>query len=65
MMESEGLNREQQKKVQTCIDSLDTLSAEVGAEGSLEIIEELYLLVTKILERYPELELEEDENSIE
>lgn len=65
MMDSEGLSREQQTQLQTCIDRIDALSAETGADGSLEIIEELYLLVTKILERHPELELEEDENSIE
>lgn len=63
-MGDEELTPVERKRLQDAINELDTLSAEVGAEGSFEVIEELYLLITKMIERYPELELE-DEESIE
>jgi hypothetical protein len=58
-MSNEELPSDGRDRLQRAIDDIDALSGEVGAEGSFEIIEELYLLVTKILERYPELEEDE------
>lgn len=63
-MSGEELTAAERDRLQSAINTIDTLSSEVGAEGSFEIIEELYLLITKMIERYPELELE-DEESIE
>lgn len=63
-MNNEELSSTERDRLQSAINDIDALSAEVGAEGSFEIIEELYLLITKMIERYPELELE-DEESIE
>lgn len=63
-MSNEELTSTERDRLQSAINDIDILSARVGADGSFEIIEELYLLITKIIERYPELELE-DEESIE
>lgn len=63
-MSNEELSSAERDRLQSAISDIDALSAEVGANGSFEIIEELYLLITKMIERYPELELE-DEESIE
>lgn len=57
-----ALSSEALKKLEKAIHEIDALSIQVGADGSFDILEELYLLITKILDRYPELELEEDEN---
>lgn len=61
-MNDEELQPTERDRLQKAINDIDTLSVEVGAEGSFEIIEELYLLITKMIERYPELELEDEEN---
>lgn len=63
-MSDEELTATDRDRLQSAINAIDALSTEVGADGSFEIIEELYLLITKMIERYPELELE-DEESIE
>lgn len=57
-----ALSSEDLKKLEKFIKDIDDLSVKVGADGSFDILEELYLLITKILDRYPELELEDDEN---
>ncbi|WAL61351.1 hypothetical protein [Thermocoleostomius sinensis] len=60
----EALTPEASSCLREALSAIDQLSLEVGADGGFTIIEELYLLITKILERYPELELD-DEESIE
>jgi hypothetical protein len=60
--EIEALTPEESDRLQQALNQLDRLSVEVGADGSFTIIEELYLLITKILERYPELELDDGES---
>jgi urate oxidase len=60
--ELEALTTEESDRLKQALDQVDRLSTEVGADGSFTIIEELYLLITKILERYPELELEDGES---
>ncbi|GAB4377182.1 MAG: hypothetical protein Kow00121_25920 [Elainellaceae cyanobacterium] len=55
---NQELTLEQRDRLVKAIAVIDSLSADVGASASVEIIEELYLLITVLLERYPELELE-------
>lgn len=61
-MSNEELTSTERDRLQSAVSDIDALSIEVGADGSFEIIEELYLLITQMIERYPELELEDEES---
>lgn len=56
-----SLNRQQSDRLVQSISGVEQLLTEVDETGAEEILDELYLLITKLLEQFPQLD-EEDED---
>ncbi len=61
-MHSMALDTSQSEQLLSLISTIEGLTIATDAEGAEEILDELYLLVTKIYERFPELDQEEEED---
>lgn len=57
-----ALDTSQSQQLLSLISAIEGLTAATDAEGAEEILDELYLLVTQIYERFPELDREEDDD---
>lgn len=57
-----ALDTSQSEQLLSLISTIEGLTIATDAEGAEEILDELYLLVTKIYERFPELDQEEEED---
>ncbi len=55
-----SLNRQQSDRLVHNVTAIEQLLAEVDDEGAEEILDELYMLITKILEQFPQLDKDED-----
>lgn len=55
-----SLNRQQSNHLVQHISGVEQLLAEVDEEGAEEILDELYMLITKLLEQFPQLDQDED-----
>lgn len=55
-----SLNRQQADRLVQQVNDIEKLLAEVDQDGAEEILDELYLLVTKVFERFPQLDRDED-----
>ncbi len=55
-----SLSRQQSDRLVHNITAIEQLLAEVDDEGAEEILDELYMLITKILEQFPQLDKDED-----
>lgn len=55
-----ALNRQQADRLVQHISEIEKLLAEVDEDGAEEVLDELYLLVTKVLEQFPQLDKDED-----
>lgn len=55
-----SLNREQSDRLLQHLNGVEKLLEEVDEEGAEEILDELYMLVTKLLDQFPQLDQEED-----
>ncbi len=56
-----SLDRQQSDRLVQSIADVEQLLTEVDETGAEEILEELYLLITKIFEQFPQLDQEEEE----
>lgn len=54
------LDDKQSDRLQSLISELEALTAATDQDGAEEILDELYLLVTKIYERFPELDTDDE-----
>ncbi|MBE9181873.1 hypothetical protein IQ268_25215 [Oculatella sp. LEGE 06141] len=55
-----SLNRQQSNHLVQHIMGVEQLLTEVDEQGAEEILDELYLLITKLLEQFPQLDQDED-----
>ncbi|MBD1852412.1 hypothetical protein [Leptolyngbya sp. FACHB-711] len=55
-----SLSRQQSDRLVHNVTAIEQLLAEVDDEGAEEILDELYMLITKILEQFPQLDKDED-----
>ncbi|WP_179228611.1 hypothetical protein [Leptolyngbya ohadii] len=56
-----SLNRQQADRLVQNITAVEQLLAEVDEDGAEEILDELYLLITKVFEQYPQLDREDED----
>jgi len=56
------LSLEQSNRLIAAVAEFDQLMTEANQDGAEAILDELYLLVTKLLERFPDLDKDEDED---
>jgi hypothetical protein len=56
-----ALTPEQNDRLILTVAQVEKLMAEADEEGAEAVLEELYLLITKLLERFPNLDKDEDE----
>ncbi|HEY9623584.1 MAG TPA: hypothetical protein V6C78_24715 [Crinalium sp.] len=54
------LNRQQSDRLVQLVEGVEQLLTEVDEEGAEEVLDELYLLITKLFEQFPQLDREED-----
>lgn len=54
------LDRQQSDRLVHLINGLEQLLTEVDEAGAEEILDEIYLLITKLFEQFPQLDQEED-----
>ena len=54
-----GLEDEQSQQLLSLINGLEELIAATNQDGAEEVLDELYVLLTKIYERFPELDTDE------
>jgi predicted metal-dependent enzyme (double-stranded beta helix superfamily) len=55
-----SLSREQSDRLMQHITGIEQLLTAVDEEGADEILDELYMLITKLFEQFPQLDREED-----
>jgi hypothetical protein len=55
-----ALNRQQSDRLIQHITGVEQLLTEVDEEGAEEVLDELYLLITKIFDQFPQLDKDED-----
>lgn len=55
-----SLNQQQSDRLVQHITGVEQLLTEVDAEGAEEVLDELYLLITKLFEQFPQLDRDED-----
>jgi hypothetical protein len=55
-----GLDVDQADRLLLLIKGLENLTLEADQDGAEDILDELYLLLTKIYERFPALDVEEE-----
>jgi hypothetical protein len=56
---SSGLEDEQSQQLLSLIHGLEALIAGADQDGAEEVLDELYVLLTKIYDRFPELDTDE------
>ena len=56
---SSGLEDEQSQQLLSLINGLEELIAGADQDGAEEVLDELYVLLTKIYDRFPELDTDE------
>ena len=54
------LNRQQSDRLVQLVEGVEQLLTEVDEEGAEEILDELYLLITKLFEQFPQLDRDEE-----
>lgn len=54
------LREEQADRLQVLVTQIDLLSTETDESGAEEILDELYLLITKLLDRFPNLDSDDE-----
>ena len=57
-----ALNRQQSDRLIQHITEVEQLLTEVDEEGAEEVLDELYMLITKLFEQFPQLDKDEDED---
>lgn len=55
-----ALDPQQSDRLVRFITGVEQLLTEVDEEGAEEILDELYMLITKVFEQFPQLDKEED-----
>ena len=55
-----SLNRQQSDRLEQSSNEVEQLLAEVDEAGAEEILDELYMLITQVFERFPQLDKDED-----
>lgn len=55
-----SLNREQSDRLVQYSSGVEQLLTEVDEEGAEEILDELYMLITKVFNQFPQLDKDED-----
>ncbi|GAB4323164.1 MAG: hypothetical protein OHK0047_06970 [Leptolyngbyaceae cyanobacterium] len=55
-----SLDRQQSDRLVHLITGVEQLLTEVDEVGAEEILDELYMLITKVFERFPQLDKEEE-----
>ncbi len=55
-----ALQEEQADRLQVLVTQIDLLSTETDESGAEEILDELYLLVTNLLDRFPNLDTDDE-----
>jgi hypothetical protein len=55
-----SLNQAQSDRLLHLITGIEQLLTEVNEEGAEEILDELYMLITKLFEQFPQLDKEEE-----
>lgn len=55
-----SLNQAHSDRLLHLITGIEQLLAEVNEEGAEEILDELYMLITKLFEQFPQLDKEEE-----
>jgi hypothetical protein len=55
-----SLNRQQSDRLEQYSTGVEQLLAEVDEAGAEEILDELYMLITKVFEQFPQLDKDED-----
>jgi len=55
-----ALDSQQVDRLMEHIEGLENLLTEVDDQGADEILDELYLLITKLLEQFPQLDQDDD-----
>ena len=55
-----SLDRQQSDRLIQHITEVEQLLTEVDAAGAEEILDELYMLITKLFEQFPQLDQDED-----
>lgn len=55
------LDRPQSDRLLQSITSIESLLTQVDVNGAEEILDELYMLITKLFEQFPELDREEED----
>lgn len=55
-----SLNQQQSDRLVQHITGVEQLLTEVDTEGAEEVLDELYLLITKLFEQFPQLDKDED-----
>jgi hypothetical protein len=59
-MTMSALNRQQSDRLIQHITGVEQLLTEVDEAGAEEVLDELYMLITKLLEQFPQLDQDED-----
>jgi hypothetical protein len=59
-MTMSALNRQQSDRLIQYITGVEQLLTEVDEAGAEEVLDELYMLITKLLEQFPQLDQDED-----
>ncbi|XHX78858.1 MAG: hypothetical protein RBJ76_02690 [Stenomitos frigidus ULC029] len=54
-----GLDDQQSQQLLSLINGLEALIADTGQEGAEAVLDELYVLLTKIYDQFPELDTDE------
>lgn len=55
-----SLNRQQSELLMQYTNGVEQLLTEVDEEGAEEVLDELYMLITKLFEQFPQLDRSED-----
>jgi hypothetical protein len=55
-----SLNHQQTDRLEQYSNGVEQLLAEVDEAGAEELLDELYMLITKVLEQFPQLDKDED-----
>jgi hypothetical protein len=55
-----SLDRQQTARLIPLVTGVEQLLTEVDEEGAEEILDELYMLITKLLEQFPQLDKDEE-----
>jgi hypothetical protein len=55
-----SLNRQQSDRLVQNLGEVEQLLTEVDEEGAEEVLDELYMLITKLFEQFPQLDKEEE-----